>query len=148
MTPMPVSSVKENVKTPDLSVAKKGSKVKTAAKLAAGAAVIGGAVYLAKTGKFNAAKNLVEDTFQSVAKGNPNVTEAQHNAKVLAERAGKISKQVGKVGKEVGKKAFNVAKNVFEKASNAVKGITPEKINPDIADEAAKAAETFNNFVK
>ncbi len=117
------------------------SKFKTAAKVAAGvaagAAVVGGAVYLAKSGRFAQVKNMISDSFQSASKGNPNLTQAQNNIHHAAEKA-----------KGFGHGIVNGAKNVFDRISGFFRGVTPEKINPDLADGASKSAETFNNFVK
>lgn len=121
--------------------------VKTAAKVATAAAAIGGAAYLVKSGKLAQAKALVADKVQLAAKGNPNISAATDRASAFI---GKAKTKLAPVMEKAAKLTAPVkefAHKVATKASD-VFSTTVGKYNPDLANSASKAAETFNNFVK
>ena len=132
--------------------------VKTAAKVATAAAAIGGAAYLVKSGKLAQAKALVADKVQLAAKGNPNISAATDRASAfigkaktklapVMEKAAKLTAPVKEFAHKGATKVANLANKVATKASD-VFSTTVGKYNPDLANSASKAAETFNNFVK
>ncbi len=121
---------------------------KVAGYAAAGAAVIGGTAYLAKTGKLSSAKKLITDKVEIASKSNPNISKMADKAAKGADVVKNAGKTVVGVAYKTAQKAVNFVKGskTVQKAVNFVKGVTPEEINPDLAGEASKAAETFNNF--
>lgn len=116
-----------------------------AGTVATAAAATGAALYLAKTGKLDkfVGKNAKVDTAINGLKGAADKATAkltQAYAKVETTKA--FQAVEGKA-----KAAGNFVVDKFNKVSDFVK-TRLGKFNPDLAPEAEKMAETFNNFAK
>lgn len=116
-----------------------------AGTVATAAAATGAALYLAKTGKLDkfVGKNAKVDTAINGLKGAADkVTTKLTETYAKVEKTEAFKKATGKA-----KVAAEYVTDKFNKVADFVKARLG-KFNPDLAPEAEKMAETFNNFAK